>query len=100
MRARGCTGLHYRDNHQCSVRPSAILSEVSPARGRVPAGSNCSVQSGTQTQTAAPHQPAEWGQGLQQNSPQFVSIVFNEDGSFQNESKDVRVPESFEQSQN
>ena len=53
-RARGCSECI---TGTISVRPSAILSEVSPAQAPLRgqgAGSNCSVQSGTQTQTAAP----------------------------------------------
>ena len=50
------------------------------------AGSNCSLQSGTQT-VRLQDQPAEWGQGLQQNSLQLcIENIFNESESFQNES--------------
>ena len=52
-RARGCSECI---TGTISVRPAAILSEVSPAQAPLRgqgAGSNCSVQSGTQTQTAA-----------------------------------------------
>ena len=91
VRARGpgCSPVHYREQ-SVSGHPPFWVS---------PAGSNCSVQSGTQTQTAAP--ACRMGSRLAAKYP-LVSVlrVSNESDSFQNESKDVRVPESFEQSQN
>ena len=90
----GLQWVHYRDNQCQAIRHF----EWAPLRREPAQTAACSQAHRLRLQD---QQPAESGQGLQQNTLQFcIENIYNESESFQNESQDVRVPESFEQSQN